>query len=181
MIRETRISAPIGAVAGVKAYITVIRRTLTRSGPAVLSHWCRTGPVPAHRAAYEDKYMLPSEVSQRHRTLVTEVVAQWRRWSQRVSEEPSVPYEDGDDSPEDRDRVVAEVLGRLVGAVSKLDVTRCETATDVDRLVAARVREQIGGDERAGAREAGRLILRKLRIPASIPASDYPPVEDDSV
>jgi hypothetical protein len=125
--------------------------------------------------------MLPPEVSQRHRTLVTEVVAQWRRWSQRVSEESAVPYEDEDESPEDRDRVVAEVLGRLVGAVSKLDVTRCATAADVDRLVATRVRAQISADERAGAREAGRLILRRLRIPASVPESDYPPVEDDSV
>ena len=96
--------------------------------------------------------MLPAEVSQRHRALVTEVVGQWRRWSKRVSEEPRVPYDDDDDVPTDRVRVISEVLGRFVGSIGKLDIEGCETASDVDRRVARQVKQQVAGDNRPGAR-----------------------------
>lgn len=125
--------------------------------------------------------MLPPEVSQRHRALVTDIVGQWRRWSKQVSEEPHVPYDDDDDVPADRARVISEVLGRFVGSVSKLDIKGCETAADVDRRIAARVKQQIAGDNRPGAREAARLLLRRLTVPTQMPISDYPPPDDDTV
>ncbi len=125
--------------------------------------------------------MLPAEVSQRHRALVTEVVGQWRRWSKRVSEEPSVPYDDDDDVPTDRVRVISEVLGRFVGSIGKLDINGCETASDVDRRVAVQVKQQVAGDNRPGAREAARLVLRRLTVPTQKPISDFPPPDDDTV
>lgn len=125
--------------------------------------------------------MLPPEVSQRHQALMTEVVGQWRRWSKRVSEEPSLPYDDDDDLPADRIRVMSEVLGRLIGSMGKLDIEGCETAADVDRSVAAQVKQQIAGDSRPGAREAARLVLRRLTVPTQTPVSDFPSPEDDTV
>ncbi len=125
--------------------------------------------------------MLPPEVSQRHRALLTEVVGQWRRWSKRVSEEPSVPYDDDDDVPVDRARVMSEILGRFVGSISKLDIEGCETAADVDRRIAAQVKQQIAGDNRPGAREAARLVLRRLTVPTQTPISDFPPPDDEAV
>jgi hypothetical protein len=109
--------------------------------------------------------MLPPEVSQRHRSLITEVVGQWRRWSKRVTADPSLPYEDDDDVLTDRSRVFAEVLGRIAGAISKLDIAGCEKPEDVDLRVAALVKRHVANDDRDGVREASQLVLRKLAIP----------------
>jgi hypothetical protein len=98
-----------------------------------------------------------------------------------VSEEPSVPYDDDDDVPVDRVRVMSEILGRFVGSISKLDIEGCETAADVDRRIAAQVKQQIAGDNRPGAREAARLVLRRLTVPTQTPISDYPPPDDEAV
>jgi len=119
---------------------------------------------------------MPSqEIIERHRALMGDLVTHWRRWADMaVSVEPPVPYEDDDEPSDDREKVGAEVLGRLVSALGRMDLTTCETPADVDRRVAAHVEATLAKETRPGAVQAARTVLSQLRIPTTLPEPDRP-------
>lgn len=122
--------------------------------------------------------MISSDVLSRHRALMADLVTRWRRRADLLPTEPAVPYPDDDEVPDEREHVVVEVLGRLLGTLGKLDVTGCTTPADVDQLVAERVRAETISDTRPGALEAARIVLSLLRVPVSLPEPDSPALDE---
>lgn len=109
---------------------------------------------------------------------MAELVTRWRRRAELVPQEPAVPYDDDDEMPDDRERVVVEVLGRLLGTLGKVDLSSCATPADVDQLIAERVRAAAMSDTRPGALEAARVVLSLLRVPVSLPEPDSPALDE---
>jgi len=105
---------------------------------------------------------------------MAELVTRWRRWANLAPKEPTVPYDDDDEAPDDREKAVAEVLGRLIRALGALDVRSCKTSADVDKCVAEYVHMEVTRDTRPGAMEAARIVLSLLRVPATLPEPDSP-------
>lgn len=122
--------------------------------------------------------MVSSDIARRHRTIMAELATRWRRRADQVTQEPPVPYDDDDELPDDRERVVVEVLGRLIGKLGAVDVASCATPADVDRVFAERVRAEIGIDMRPGALEAARIVFSLLQVPVSLPEPDSPALGD---
>ena len=119
--------------------------------------------------------MVSPDVARRHRALMAEMVTRWRRRAELAPQEPSVPYDDElDESPEHREQVVAEVLGRLIGRLGKVDLSSYASPADVDRMFARIVRDDVASDTRPGALEAARVVLSLLGITEPMPHPDSP-------
>jgi hypothetical protein len=103
------------------------------------------------------------EVSARHGALIAQLVAQWRRASAIVTPEPDPPQDD-EEVVEDTERVVAEILGRLLAHLGRLPLEECRSEMDVDRLVLDAVRAETREDSRQGASRAINMVQALLRI-----------------
>lgn len=118
--------------------------------------------------------MTAPDVSRRHRAFMGELVSRWRHSAGLSPREPLVPFDDEDEAQDDRDRVVAEVLGALIPRLGKLDLSGCLGPSDVDRALAQSARAALADDPRPGAADAARIVFSLLTVPIPLPNPDSP-------